>query len=293
MSRALTLEGMKQFTKESDMRKVMPILGAAFFLATQCIAAFANIVPGAVLHLDARNNPNHPVAWTSIAEAGGHVPPMDIAPVLEEGPIRIPDIGINEPKAKYYTSRKSAEMYGTRAFAPPLALEDWTIEFLARRNGDMFHDEHQLAGVGAAAWVRLQGIQLSLDDANNLKMVIYEGGIDTLVPSNIVLRAGVWNWIAFTAKDKEEIVVYHNGRVVNKRPGVDFSKNEPMRRITIGSSTPHENIRNFNGSIALFRVYDKVLKENEIMRNINAWSGLAVDPGTKLATTWGSLKASY
>ena len=57
------------------------------------MAAFSNIVPGAVLHLDARNNPNHPDAWTSIAEAGGHVPPMDAPPALEEGPIKIPDIG--------------------------------------------------------------------------------------------------------------------------------------------------------------------------------------------------------
>ena len=60
MSRALTLEGMKQFTKESDMRKVMPILGAAFFLATQCMAAFSNIVPGAVLPLMPVTTPTIP-----------------------------------------------------------------------------------------------------------------------------------------------------------------------------------------------------------------------------------------
>ena len=292
VSRALTLDGMKIFKGESDMRKVIPIFGAVLFLATLCIVAFASIVPGAVLHLDARNNPNHPVAWTSIAEAGGHVPPMDIAPVMEEGPIKIPDIGIDEPKAQYYTSRKSAEMYGTKAFAPPLALEDWTIEFLVRRNGDMFHEEHQLAGVNAV-WVRQQGIRFGLDAAGNLKVVIFEAGVDKPVPSNIILEEGVWNWVAFTGKDKQEILVYHNGREVNKRPGVDLQRNVPMRTITIGSSTPSEKDRNFNGSIALFRVYDKVLGENEIMRNINAWSGLAVDPGTKLATTWGSLKASY
>ena len=220
MSHALILEGMKKFTRESDMRKVMPIVSAAFFLATLCIAVFADIVPGTVLHLDARNNPNHPDAWTSIAEAGGHVPPMDVAPALEEGPIKIADIGIDEPNAKYYTSRKSAEMYGTKAFAPPLALEDWTIELLVRRNGDMFHDEHQLAGVNAAAWVGLQGIRLGLDAADNLKMVIYEGGIDTLVPSNVILEESVWNWVAITGKDKEEILIYHNGRVVNKHPGL-------------------------------------------------------------------------
>ena len=78
----------------------MTLLSTAFLLATQCVAAFANIVPGAVLHLDARNNPNHPDAWTSIAEAGGHVPPMDVPPALEEGPIKIPDIGIDEPQGE-------------------------------------------------------------------------------------------------------------------------------------------------------------------------------------------------
>ena len=184
-------------------------------------------------------------------------------------------------------------MYGTKAFAPPLVLEDWTIELLVRRNGDMFNDEHQLAGVSAAAWVGLQGIRLSLDAADNLKIVVYEDAIETRVPSNILLEAGVWNWVAFTGKDKQEILVYHNGREVNKHPGVNLDKREPLRQITIGSSTPNEKVRNFNGSIALFRVYDKVLRENEIMRNINAWSGLAVDPVSKLATTWGSLKASY
>ncbi len=292
MSCALVLERMNQFTEASEMRRVIPTLGAAFFLATQCMAAFANIVPGAVLHLDARNNPNHPDAWTSIAEAGGHVPPMDAPPALEEGPIKIPDIGIDEPKAKYYTSRKRAEMYGTKGFAPPLALEDWTIELLVRRNGDMFHDEHQLAGVNAV-WARQQGIRFGLDAANNLKMVIYEAGVDKPVSSNIILEEGVWNWVAFTGRDKEEILAYHNGREVNKRPGVDLQRNVQMRTITIGASTPSEKVRNFNGSIALFRVYDKVLRENEIMQNINAWSGLAVDPGAKLATTWGSLKASH
>ena len=65
------------------------------------------------------------------------------------------------------------------------------------------------------------------------------------------------NWVAFTGKDKQEILVYHNGREVNKGPGVDLQKNVPMRTITIGSSTPSEKDRNFNGSIALFRVYDR------------------------------------
>ena len=81
--------------------------------------------------------------------------------------------------------------------------------------------------------------------------------------------------------------MYHNGREVNKRPGADLLSNVPMRTITIGSSTPSEKDRNFNGSIALFRVYDKALRENEIVRNINAWSGLAVDPCLKIGDNLG------
>ena len=67
------------------MRKVMSILGAAFFLATLCTAALADIVPGAVLYLDARDNPTHPDAWTNLAGDGGAIPPMVLQPALEEG----------------------------------------------------------------------------------------------------------------------------------------------------------------------------------------------------------------
>ena len=129
------------------MRKVISILGAAFILTTLYTAVHADIVSGAVLYFDARDNPTHPDAWTNLADAGGSIPPMVLAPALEEGPIKIPDIGINERKTKYYTSRQSAEMYGTKAWNPPLGIDDWTIEFLVRRNGDLFREEHQLLGI--------------------------------------------------------------------------------------------------------------------------------------------------
>ena len=56
------------------MRKVMSILGAAFLMGTLCTAALADIVPGAVLYLDARDNPTHPDAWTNLAGDGGSSP---------------------------------------------------------------------------------------------------------------------------------------------------------------------------------------------------------------------------
>lgn len=274
------------------MRKAISILCAAFFITTLCATAFADMVPGAVLYLDARDNPTHPDAWTNLAGDGGTIPPMALAPALEEGPIKIPDIGINERKTKYYTARKSAEMYGTKAFNPPLGLEDWTIEFLVRRNGDLFREEHQVAGINTLPEGR-QGFRLGLKNGDTLGISIYQGGADMGIASNVRLEEGVWTWIAMTGDDKKEILVYQNGRQVSQQPGVDFDKKIPLRAITIGSFSPGEKNRNFNGSIALFRVYDKALTQQELMQNIDAWSGLSVQPHAKLAITWGALKASY
>lgn len=274
------------------MRKVISILGAAFILTTLNTAVHADIVPGAVLYFDARDNPTHPDAWTNLADAGGSVPPMVLAPALEEGPIKIPDIGINERKTKYYTSRQSAEMYGTKAWNPPLGIDDWTIEFLVRRNGDLFREEHQLLGINTLPEGR-QGFRLGIKGGDTLGIGIYHGGADMGIASNVKLEEGVWTWVALTGEDKKEILVYQNGKRVSQQAGVDFDKKIPLRVITIGSFSPGEKNRNFNGSFALLRVYDKALTQNELMQNIDAWSGLAVQPDSKLATSWGALKASY
>ena len=273
------------------MRKVISILGAAFILTTLYTATHADIVPGAVLYFDARDNPTHPDAWTNLAADGGSVPPMALKPALEEGPIKIPDIGINERKTKYYTSRKSTEMYGTKAWNPPLAIDDWTIEFLVRRNGDLFREEHQLLGINTSPEGR-QGFRLGLKNGDTLGIGIYQGGNDMGVASNVRLEEGVWTWVALTGEDKKEILVYQDGKRVSQQAGVDFDKKIPLRVITIGSFSPGEKNRNFNGSFAFLRVYDKALTQNELMQNIDAWSGLAVQPDSKLAITWGSLKAA-
>ena len=171
------------------MRTIISILGAAFFLTIPCTLALADIVPGAVLYLDARDNPTHPDAWTNLAGDGGEIPPMVLAPALEEGPIKITDIGINERKTKYYTSRKSAEMYGSKAFNPPLGLDDWTIEFLVRRNGDLFREEHQLLGINTLPEGR-QGFRLGIRGGDTLGIGIYHGGKDMGIASNVRLEGG-------------------------------------------------------------------------------------------------------
>jgi hypothetical protein len=76
--------------------------------------------------------------------------------------------------------------------------------------------------------------------------------------------------------------------------GAIFDKNTPIEVVVIGANSYGERAKTFNGSIALVRVYDRVLKTAEIKQNITAWAEWrSVDPTSKLATTWGGVKARY
>ena len=60
-----------------------PSLSHAWFTCNSSPA----IVPGALLHLDASDNPGHEKSWKNLGEAGGELLAADEAPVLEEGKI--------------------------------------------------------------------------------------------------------------------------------------------------------------------------------------------------------------
>ena len=94
------------------MRSVISIFTATFILAAACTFAYADAVPGAVLILDASDNSDHPKAWKNLGEAGGSLSAADKAPELEEGPIKIARLGINERKAMYYTTKASKQTFG-------------------------------------------------------------------------------------------------------------------------------------------------------------------------------------
>lgn len=61
-----------------------------------------------------------------------------------------------------------------------------------------------------------------------------------------------------------------------------------MRRVALFRSPGDADNRVLNGSISLFRLYDKVLDDDEIRRNFN--NPRPVDHAGKLTTTWGRLK---
>ena len=80
---------------------------AMLFLAITPAIAHADVVPGAVLYLDASDNPDHDKgAWTNLGTAGGKLNAADTAPVLEKGLVQIASLGISEQR-EYYTAKES------------------------------------------------------------------------------------------------------------------------------------------------------------------------------------------
>ena len=274
------------------MKKVALTLTILFFLASACTVALADALPGALLYLDASDNRDHPKAWKNLGQAGGSLLVADQAPKLEEGKIRIPALGIDEPHAMYYTARKSKETFGgpvTRN--PKLFVEDWTIEFLCKRNGGLFVEEHHFAGFQNSPREGQQGLRLwLLGGGQNLDMSIHAKGTKTGQTLKVALEQDVWTWVTIVGTDKKSIVAYQDGKEVAKGPGVDFDNRLPLNDISIGANSFDERRRTFNGSFSIVRVYDRALTADEVLSNARGVF-LAVEPGGKLSTTWAKLKS--
>ncbi|MDE0040459.1 MAG: hypothetical protein OXT74_00335 [Candidatus Poribacteria bacterium] len=276
------------------MKKVTLTLTTLFCLASACTVALADAVPGALLYLDASDNPDHPKAWKNLGEAGGELLPADQAPKLEEGRIRIPALGINEDRVMYYTARKSKETFGGPvARNPKLFVEDWTLEFLCKRNGGLYVEEHHFAGFQNSPREGRQGLRLwLLGNGQNLDMSIHAKGGKSGQALRIVLEENKWTWITIVGTDKKSIIAYQDGKEVAKGPGVDFDNRLPLNDISIGANSFDERRRTFNGSFSIVRVYDKALTPDQVMSNAKGVF-LAVDPKHKLSTTWAKLKNGF
>ena len=255
--------------------------------------AFANVVADPVLYLNAADNPAHPKAWENLGTEGGELLEADKAPELEEGTIKIPALGINQENVKYYTTKESLQTFGgPPAKNTPLFFEDWTLEFLCRRNGDFFVEEHHFAGFQNSPREGKQGIRLWIVGGQNLDTSIHaKGGKQAVQPLNLKLEEGVWTWLAVVGTSGKSIVAYQNGKKVSEQAGFEFDKTLPINDISIGANSYDERRRTFNGSFAIVRTYDKALTEAEINQNISGT--FAVDLADKLSTTWAKVKRGY
>ena len=275
------------------MKAVISIYTTLFLLSIVCSLALANVVPDPVLYLDAADNPADPKAWKNLGTEGGELLAADKPMVLEEGEIKIPALGIVQPNAKYYTAKESHSTFGGPPQKnTPLFFEDWTLEFLCRRNGDFFVEEHHFAGFQNSPREGKQGIRLWIVGGQNLDISVHAGGGKQGVqPLNLKLEEGVWTWIAVVGTSGKSIVAYQDGKEVSKQAGFEFDKKLPINDISIGANSFDERRRTFNGSFAIVRAYDKALTEAEINQNISGT--FAVDPADKLSTTWARVKHGY
>ena len=276
------------------MKKIVSIFSVLFFLAVFSTVALA---ADPVLYLDAANNPAHPDAWTNLGTAGGQLSSGGNPPVLEEGPMEKPELGIVIPNVMFYTAHESGQCFGDAGDGIELFLEDWTVEFTCRRNGGMLGEEHQVLGLQTDPPEGQQGIRMWLlgdPVRDNLEMSVHSGGSKQSVQSlETVLEEGVWTWITLVSKSGESIVMYKDGVKISEQPGFPFDPAIPLATIIIGANSYGERARTFNGSFSFVRVYDVALSQAEILAGMAAMTPSAVEPDSKLTTTWGTVKTEY
>ena len=236
------------------------------------IAEPIHTVPGAALLLDASNNPGTITRWVNLGTAGGKLLNSDRFPTAEEGEIEIPSIGFSG-RRRYYTATAPRETFGGPVHSnPQLYLGDWTLEFLCKRNGNLFILEHQFAGFQNSPREELQGIRLWLpNDGRELELSVHADGFKQPERAlNIFLEENVWTWVTIVSINSKSIIAYQDGVEVSKHPGVHFDSNLPLDDISIGSFSYDERHRNFNGSFSIVRVYDRALNPDEVLQNIGA-----------------------
>ena len=236
------------------------------------IAEPIDAVPGAVLHLDASNNPGPIARWKSLGTVASTLIASDRRPLLEEGEIVIPSIGFSA-RRRYYTATASRETFGGPVHTnPKLYLGNWTLEFLCKRNGNLFDLEHQFAGFQNSPREGLQGIRLWLpNDGRELELSVHADGFERPKRTlNIFLEENVWTWVTIASINGESIIAYQDGVEVSRHPGVHFDANLPLDDISVGSFSYEERHRNFNGSFSIVRVYDRALSPDEVLQNIGA-----------------------
>ena len=228
-------------------------------------------VPGALLLLDASYNPGSAERWVNLGTAGGGLQAADKLPMVEEGEIEIPAIGFSS-RRRYFTATAPRETFGGPVNKnPTLFLGDWTLEFLCKRNGNLFIEEHHFAGFQYHPRESLQGIRLRMGrDGRELELSINaDGSYQPRRDLNIFLEESVWTWVTIVSKNGESIIAYQDGVEVSRHPGAHFDDRRALHDISIGANSYEERHRNFNGSFAIVRVYDRALSPDEVLKNIS------------------------
>ena len=277
---------------------LIAVFAAILCLAVACPFALAqNALPGSLLHLDASRQNQRDKAWRNLGLVGGELLPNDVTPDLKVGTIKVPEVGFNRKLRWYSVATRGEGFAGKPDLNPDLKLGDWTFELLVKRNGPKWPDlvvATQFAGFHSRDR-KSQGLRILLHGPDTGKLIAWIKGKSTPKGSwysaeklGIDIGKKDWHWIAFVFTSGKRFETYQDGkRVGTMETEQRFDGKEPMWPTLFSA---WETDRTFNGAMAIVRIYDRALSQQEINRNISG--NLAVDSAGKLATVWASVKTN-
>lgn len=245
--------------------------------------------------------------WKNAGTAGGEIRKGEGKPTLEMGPIEIPSIGLKADDAAWYTATRAKAVFANEvddAKAPVIQLENFTIGLLIRVNGPYFAEENIIIGIQTEGKIppraHEQNVRIWLDVAG--KGVVQNVSIAQNViqarhdfsnrRNKLKLGQNEWHWMHIVFESGVSMTTYLDGTEAASNPTeVKFDPEHELKLHGIFTSNFEVQQRTCNCSIAIYRVYDRVLTPDEIAKNVR--NSLSVDPAGKLALTWGKMKRGF
>ena len=246
-------------------------------------------------------------AWKNAGKAGGEISKGEAKPSLEMGPIEIPSIGLKADNAAWYTATRSKSVFANEADdakAPVIHLENFTIGILIRVNGPYFAEENIIIGIQTEGKIppraHEQNVRIWLDVAG--KGIVQNVSIAQNViqarhdfsnrRNKLKLGQNEWHWMHVVFESGKSLTTYLDGKeAASNETEVKFDPEHELKLHGIFTSNFEVQQRTCNCSIAIYRVYDRVLTADEISKNVR--NSLSVDPAGKLAITWGKMKRGF
>ncbi len=246
-------------------------------------------------------------AWKNAGKAGGEVSRGEGKPSLEMGPLEIPSIGLKADDAAWYTATKSKSVFANEEDddkAPVIHLENFTLGLLLRVNGPYFAEENIIIGIQTEGKIppraHEQNVRIWLDVAG--KGIVQNVSIAQNViqarhdfsnrRNKLKLGENEWHWMHVVFESGVSMTTYLDGTEAASHPTeVKFDPAHELKLHGIFTSNFEVQQRTCNCSIAIYRVYDRVLTPDEISKNVR--NSLSVDPAGKLAVTWGKMKRGF
>jgi len=132
----------------------------------------------------------------------------------------------------------------------------------------------------------IPGYKVYLRPSENYVLTLSAGGTHEI--STLAANADAWNYVAFVIDGKEWQLFLNGNWERWTRGDIPSSVANPL---CIGNSPVAA--RHFEGVIDEVKIYSRALSEEEVQQNYESESNIltAVEPASKLASTWASIKA--